>query len=186
MLRQSLVFQKSRGRILAVRPLVMPHPEKGSRSHMHWTEHFWAHVMLLHRTRTSFWTADFRHKYLVRTGRYYTGKVPESPPPGYLPDLADTHNAYLDRHPIPPKRETRALPVMPLTPRVVYEHRRETEEAFFAKNKRYRGILKETRDVEFYQWYSRLQRVRGRWCREQGIRSRGAYGPEVDAAEIWG
>jgi hypothetical protein len=190
MLSSSLVFLgssggRSRGRLLPVKPLVMPHNEKGSRQHMHWTRKFWQSVLMRDRHRTSYWTADFRHKYLIRTGRYYTGKVPESPPPGYLPDVRDGHEYFLDGHPPAPPRETRHLPVIPLTPRVVYEHRVETEDAYFARKRKYRAILTETRDMEFYNWYSRVQRVRGRWCREQNIRSKGIYGPEVDAAEIF-
>jgi hypothetical protein len=175
------------GRILPLRPWVSPKGKlnKGSERSMYFEKAFWERVMNEDRHRTSFWVSDFKHKYLIRTGKYYSGKVPESPPPGYL---ADTHDVrkFLGNHPAPPKRETRHLPVMPLTPRVVFEHSEEAEDAYFVARDKYRRMLQETRELEFHNWYTRLQRVRGRWCREQGVTSRGAYGPAVDASEIWG
>ena len=177
----SLRFQ----RVLPLRPLVSPKEPRGGERHMHWSQQFWKKVFNTDRRRTSFWVSDFKHKYLIRTGKYYTGKVPESPPPGYLPTTQESVR-MLNKHPHPPRRETRHLPIMPLTPRIVYEHDVEAEDAFFLARDKYKVLLEETREYEFYNWYNRVQRVRGRWCREQGVTSRGAYGPAVDAAEIWG
>ncbi len=173
------------GRLYPIRPLVIPGKKIGARTTMNWEKQFWQKIFNTERNRTSFWVSDFKHKYLIRTGKYYTGKVPESPPPGYLPNTWSSER-FLNRHPEPPKRETRHLPIMPLTPRVVYEHNVESEDAYFVARDKYKIILKETRELEFHNWYNRLQRVRGRWCREQGVASRGAYGPAVDASEIWG
>lgn len=185
MLGRTPLLLKSNKMGLPIRPLVMPPRVKGSRQHENFNKRFWQYAMRTDRNRSSFWVSDFRHKYLIRTGRYFTGKVPESPPPGYLPNVIDSER-YMNRHPAPPTRETRHLPIMPLTPRVVYEHRVEAEEAYFGDKLKFRRIMMEQREVEFHNWYSRLQRVRGRWCREQGVASRGVYGPAVDASEIWG
>jgi hypothetical protein len=76
--------------------------------------------------------------------------------------------------------------MMPLSARVVYERRQEAYRDYLLHQQKYRRMLHEVRETEFFNWYSRAQRVRGRWCREQGIASRGIYGPAVDAAEIWG
>lgn len=173
------------GRVYAIRPVVMAGRKKGAITNMGYEKKFWDRIYNADRLRTSFWASDFKHKYLIRTGKFYTGKVPESPPPGYLPNTFAVEQ-YLNNHPAPPKRETRHLPVIPLTPRVAYEHLSESEDAYFVARDKYKQILKETRELEFNNWYNRLQRVRGRWCREQGVASRGAYGPAVDAAEIWG
>lgn len=75
---------------------------------------------------------------------------------------------------------------MAVTPRVVAEHRVEKTIEFGKRIRRDRRMLMELRDREFYEWYGKLQRVRGRWCRAQGVTSRGVYTKAVDAAEIWG
>lgn len=136
--------------------------------------------------RTSFWTSDFRHKYLVKTGTDYQGVIPASPTAGTYQRFRgfDTRHV-LAGHPLP-TRESRQLPVIPLTPRVVYEHRNEQRIDFARQTKRDRAKIIEMRDREFHEWYSKLQRVRGKWCRENEIASRGVYGPAVDSAEIWG
>eukprot|EP00744_Colponema_vietnamica_P025578 GILI01037643.1.p2 GENE.GILI01037643.1~~GILI01037643.1.p2 ORF type:complete len:119 (+),score=19.54 GILI01037643.1:40-357(+) len=85
-----------------------------------------------------------------------------------------------------PSRESRMLPIMPVTPRTAYEYRREVRQDFFRQQATDRRQIQEMKETEFHEWYMKLQRVRGKWCRENSIRSRGVYGPAVDAAEIWG
>lgn len=145
---------------------------------------FWRTIMNEDHARPSFWVSDFRHKYLVKTGADYQGKVPSSPAPGMYQGFSDVHK-ILANHP-KPQRESRHLPVMPMTPRVVYEHSQEKRIDFAKKMRSDRRHVEQLKHLEFWGWYMKLQRVRGRWCREQGVSSRGVYGPAVDAAELWG
>ena len=150
---------------------------------------FWRRITDPAFMQTSFWASDFKHRYLINTGRDYTGPLPASPAPGMytgfhkhgdpvLSDRLNNHHAA--------KRESRALPVMPMTPRVVYEYEREQRQDAFAMQRSDKAAISELKETEFYEWYMKLQRVRGKWCRENEIRSRGVYGPAVDAAELWG
>lgn len=133
---------------------------------------------------TSFWASDFRHKYLMKTGTDFHGQVPATPQAGMYQKFEDTR---LMLHGSPkPSRESRHLPIMPLTPRVVYEHDQETKIAARKKMRTDRHRVEELKNQEFWGWFMKLQRVRGRWCKEQGVSSRGIYGPAVDAAELWG
>jgi hypothetical protein len=145
---------------------------------------FWRVVMNEQHKRPSYWIGDFKHKHLVKTGGDFYGRVPASPQAGMYQGFTDTRK-ILDGHP-KPSRETRHLPIMPLTPRVVYEHRQEKRIDFMKKFNSDRRKLQTMRHHEFWGWYNKLQRVRGRWCKEQGVSSRGVYGPAVDASELWG
>lgn len=145
---------------------------------------FWRDIMNNNHSRGSFWVSDFRHRYLAKTGMDYQGRVPSSPAPGTYQGFSDVHKILLN-HP-KPQRESRHLPVMPMTPRVVYEHAQEKRIDFDKKVRRDRRQISQLRTQEFWSWYTKLQRVRGRWCREQGVSSRGVYTPAVDAAELWG
>lgn len=149
---------------------------------------FWSRLLDPHSSmggrRASFWVNDFKHQHLIKTGRDFTGTVPATPYSGTYQHLHEA-SKYIDNHPAPP-RETRRLPLMAVTPRVVAEHRVEKTIEFGKRIRRDRRMLMELRDREFYEWYGKLQRVRGRWCRAQGVTSRGVYTKAVDAAEIWG
>ncbi|CCW68732.1 unnamed protein product [Phytomonas sp. Hart1] len=150
----------------------------------HYGRAYWRGLMNENHARPSFWVSDFRHRYLVRTGTDFQGRVPASPSPGTYQGFHDVHK-ILANHPKPP-RASRHLPVMPMTPRVVYEHAQEKRIDFAKKIRRDRNRMEELKQTEFWGWYTKLQRVRGRWCREQEISSRGVYGPAVDAADLWG
>jgi hypothetical protein len=158
---------------------------KGRKHINPWNREYWRTLQDPDRQRGSFWVSDFKHKYLMRTGGDYQGAVPISPAPGTYQNLTHEHAALMLGHP-KPQRESRHLPIMPLTARVVWERRTEKWSDFSRKVRRDRRIILEVRDVEFHEWYAKLQRVRGRWCRDQGIASRGVYSAAVDAAEIWG
>lgn len=145
---------------------------------------FWRTIMNEDHARPSFWVSDFRHKYLTRTGSDFQGRVPASPAPGMYQGFSDVHK-LLANHP-KPQRESRHLPVMPMTPRVVYEHAQEKRIDYDRQMRADRRRVEQLKVMEFWGWYTKLQRVRGRWCREQGVTSRGVYGPAVDAAELWG
>lgn len=145
---------------------------------------FWRVTMDENHARSSFWSSDFRHRYLVKTGTDYAGKVPASPQPGLYQGFGDVRK-ILSGHP-KPSRESRHLPIMPLTPRVVVEHENEHRIAVGRKMREDRRKIEDLRTREFWGWYNKLQRVRGRWCKEHGVASRGVYGPAVDAAELWG
>ena len=136
--------------------------------------------------RAPFWVSDFKHRYLIRTGKEHAGPMPAHPLPGAYPGVTGYTLLKQLRDFAPPDRETRRLPIVPLSARVVYEHREQLKAEFsrtYIANKR---ILAEAREIELFQWYGKLQRVRGKWCRAQGVTSRGVYSPAVDAAEIWG
>ncbi len=137
------------------------------------------------RVRPSFWTSDFKFKHLLRTGNDFKGAIPKAAPPGAYQNT-NSSTTHLELKQTRPNRETRALPMMPVTARSVYEHRKEVAELFHRKTRTDFDRLMELRDQEFFDWYSKLQRVRGRWCRAQGVTSRGNYGKAVDASEIWG
>lgn len=145
---------------------------------------YWRNIMNEDHARPSFWVSDFRHEYLKKHGVDYHGKIPSSPAPGLYQGFSDVHK-ILTNHP-KPSRESRHLPVMPMTPRVVYEHAQEKRIDFGKKMRLDRRRIENLKQEEFWGWYNKLQRVRGRWCREHGIASRGVYGPAVDAAELWG
>ncbi|EAN79766.1 uncharacterized protein TEOVI_000273100 [Trypanosoma equiperdum] len=155
----------------------------GSRTNPY-NRQYWRVIMNENYSRPSFWVSDFRHRYLMRTGTDYQGQVPSSPQPGLYQGFSDVHK-LLANHP-KPQRESRHLPVLPMTPRVVFEHANEKRIDTAKKMRRDRRRIEELKTLEFWGWYMKLQRVRGRWCREQGVSSRGVYGPAVDAAELWG
>lgn len=145
---------------------------------------YWRTIMNEDHARPSFWVSDFRHEYLKKHGVDYNDRVPSSPAPGMYQGFTDVHK-LLANHP-KPQRESRHLPVMPMTPRVVYEHSQEQQIDLSKKMRLDRRRIQNLKQNEFWGWYNKLQRVRGRWCREHNIRSRGVYGPAVDAAELWG
>lgn len=145
---------------------------------------YWRNIMNEDHARPSFWVSDFRHEYLKKHGLDYQGSVPASPAPGRYQNFTDVHK-LLNNHP-KPHRESRHLPVIPMTPRVVYEHAQEKRIDFGKQMRLDRRRIEILKQEEFWGWYNKVQRVRGRWCRENGIASRGAYGPAVDAAELWG
>ena len=135
--------------------------------------------------RQSFWVGDYKHKHLLKTGREHRGQVPASPAPGTFQALGPMHSKlHLGGHPVP-TRESRHLPLMPVTNRSVFEHREEMTHDFNMKMRVDKKALHTAREVEFHQWYNQVQRVRGRWCRENGVTSRGSYTRAVDAAEYW-
>lgn len=145
---------------------------------------YWRHIMNEDHARPSFWVSDFRHEYLKKHGTDFQGRVPASPSPGLYQGFSDVHKILLN-HP-KPQRESRHLPVMPMTPRVVFEHAQEKRIDFDKKARLDRRRIEALKQEEFWGWYNKLQRVRGRWCREHNVSSRGVYGPAVDAAELWG
>lgn len=146
---------------------------------------YWRNVMNEDFARPSFWVSDFRHEYLKKHGTDYQGKVPSSPPPGRYQGFHSDVHKLLSNHP-KPQRESRHLPVIPMTPRVVYEHAQEKRIDFGKRMRLDRRRIETLKQEEFWGWYNKLQRVRGRWCREHSITSRGVYSPAVDAAELWG
>lgn len=150
-----------------------------------WVTNFWDYTLNDTR-RAPFWISDFKHRYLIRTGKDHQGPMPAHPPPGSYQGLRGPNVFMYLRDFEPADRETRRLPIMKLTARVYHEHREELRTEFrntFVANKK---IIDEARDVELYNWYTKVQRVRGRWCRDQGVTSRGVYSGAVDAAELWG
>ena len=135
--------------------------------------------------RPSFWASDFQHRYRVKSGNDYAGPLPQSPAPGTYQEFTDKQvDRWLGARYRPP-RDSRALPVAALTARAVGEDHDEAVASFSMKHKDARQKVGELRDTEYYEWYTKLQRVRGKWCRENGVSSRGVYSPSVDAAEIW-
>jgi hypothetical protein len=150
-----------------------------------WSTKYWEYTLNDTR-RVPFWVSDFKHRYLIRTGREHRGVMPAQAPSGMYQGLHRRNMHTILRVFAPANRETRRLPILNLTPRVVYEHKLELKHQFAINLKTNKAILREVRDVELHQWYTKLQRVRGRWCRDQKITSRGVYSPAVDAAELWG
>lgn len=145
---------------------------------------FWHRINNDEYQRKSFWVSDFQHKYLVKTGSDFRGKIPESPAPGMYQKY-DVFKRHLSGH-MKPGRESLHLPIAALTPRVAFEHRMEAKHELRQRTSTARRQLEELRKQEYFEWYNKVQRVRGKWCREQGISSRGCYTAAVDAAEIWG
>ncbi|EPY29536.1 hypothetical protein STCU_01514 [Strigomonas culicis] len=185
MLRRTDLFFRKSIQHYPVPPKMRLYGRKWSSSRTNaYNRMFWRTVMDENHARPSFWVSDFRHKYLAKTGTDFQGRVPVSPAPGMYQGFSDVHK-ILANHP-KPQRESRHLPIMPMTPRVVYEHAQEKRIDFGKKIRSDRRRIQEMRVTEFWGWYMKLQRVRGRWCREQGVSSRGVYGPAVDAAELWG
>lgn len=166
-----------------IAPVLKGYKNGGSRTNK-FNRAFWRRIMDENHARTSFWVSDFRHKYLAKTGSDFNGKIPSTPQPGLYQGFDDVRK-ILGGHPKPP-RESRHLPIMPLTARVVYEHDSEQRILTSRKMRVDRHRVEELKTHEFWGWYVKLQRVRGRWCKEQGVSSRGVYGPAVDAAELWG
>ena len=157
-------------------------PQRGLKSG---DELVWEHLFQTDAIRRSFWVGDFKHRHLVRTGREHVGPVPQSPAPGTFQSLGPMHSVlHLGGHPVP-TRESRHLPLMPVTQRSVFEHREEIRDAFSKKMRNDKRMLATAREVDFHQWYNQVQRVRGRWCRDNGVTSRGSYTRAVDAAEYW-
>lgn len=150
-----------------------------------WRKLFWEYTLNDTR-RASFWVSDFKHRYLVRTGKEHRGQVPANIPAGMYPGMHPESLRTTLRDYQPADRETRRLPIVPQTARVVHEHYLELHNEFWQGVRRDRAIMREVREVELHQWYNKAQKVRGRWCRDQGIASRGVYSPAVDAAELWG
>lgn len=143
------------------------------------------HLFNTDHVRTSFWASDYKHKYLVKHGKDHQGPVPPSPAPGTFQELSPEHSRlHLGGHPVP-SRETRRLPLMPVTSRSFFEHKQEATLDFQEKTRKDRLLLKEARELEFHNWYKKVQQVRGRWCRDNNVTSRGNYGRAVDAAEYW-
>lgn len=164
------------------------HHKFKARSSIMYSRMFWKRVSGVDSyTHNPYWVSDFKHRYLVATGRDYLGAVPVMPAPGMYPLLRNNKNIRrtMGGHHTA-EQETRHLPVMPLTPRVVFEHRYEKFSEFQKTIKQDRRVIFGMREHEFHDWYMKLQRVRGKWCRQNDISSRGIYGPAVDAAEIWG
>ena len=135
--------------------------------------------------RPSFWASDFKHRYLIQTGGDYKGQIPQVPAPGSYPGLSEHDLHSLGGGEIP-GRESRHLPQRSITAKLVWEDFQEQKFMWNYHRASARVKLSDLRDVEMFEWYTKLQRVRGRWCREQGIASRGVYGPAIDAAEMWG
>eukprot|EP00758_Cryptobia_borreli_P012773 Tbor_TRINITY_DN5773_c4_g2::TRINITY_DN5773_c4_g2_i1::g.20533::m.20533 len=190
MLRETsifLVFRNHIGRtVVSPKARVHRHNRFSSQFNTPYQNMFWRRLTDPEFQQGTYWVSDFKHRYLAAMGRDYRGKIPETPPPGTYTGVIHTkRRAVSGGHPLF-DRETRHLPVMPLSARSVYEHRAEKRIDFLAEYSADRRKLVQMREHEFYEWYMKLQRVRGRWCRENGIRSRGVYGPAVDAAEIWG
>lgn len=157
---------------------------KKGNTHNNFSRIFWRNAMDPNFARASFWASDFRHKYLVKHGTDFNGKVPETPQSGLYQGYHDVRRILGGQH--KPSRESRHLPITPLTARVVYEHDNEQRISVTRKFRTDRRRVEELKSHEFWGWYVKLQRVRGRWCKDQGISSRGVYGPAVDAAELWG
>uniref|UniRef100_A0A7S1QQN5 Uncharacterized protein n=1 Tax=Neobodo designis TaxID=312471 RepID=A0A7S1QQN5_NEODS len=136
--------------------------------------------------RAPFWVSDFKHRYLVRTGKEHTGPMPAQAINGQYPGIHGYQLLKYLRDFAPAQRETRRLPIVNVSARVVYEHRVQLKDEFYRTYKANQRVLAEAREIELFQWYGKMQRVRGKWCRAQGVTSRGIYTPAVDAAEIWG
>lgn len=185
MLRSTLPLSRKNIHSYPVTPVTKIYRRQNSGSRTNpYNRQFWRTTMDDNFARTSFWASDFRHRHLARTGADFTGRVPMSPAPGTFQGFGDVRK-ILSGHP-KPSRESRHLPIMPLTPRVVFEHENEHKILTARKMRSDRRRIEDLRHQEFWGWYMKLQRVRGRWCKESGIASRGVYGPAVDAAELWG
>ncbi|KAG5474976.1 hypothetical protein CUR178_04426 [Leishmania enriettii] len=185
MLQSTLVLCRKALQAYPVPPRARNYERRWSSSRTNpYSRMFWRTVLNEDFARPSFWVSDFRHRYLAKHGVDYQGRVPASPAPGTYQGFSDVHK-ILANHP-KPQRESRHLPVMPMTPRVVFEHAQEKRIDYAKKMHRDRRLVQQLRTHEFWGWYMKLQRVRGRWCKEQGVSSRGVYGPAVDAAELWG
>lgn len=131
--------------------------------------------------RPSFWVSDFHHRYLITTGKDYEGRVPMSPPPGTYQNA--THKQLPGEL---PQRDTRALPVRPRHPRVVFEESIEamSSEARERSTKEWKQMKKAEED--YWEFFTKVQQVRAKWNRGKNNRSRGVYSPVIDATEIWG
>ena len=131
--------------------------------------------------RPSFWVSDFQHRYLIRTGKDYEGKIPSSPPPGSYQSA--THRTLRQEL---PQRDTRALPVRTSLARTVYEGRIERQ----AMERRLETIERRQRRIrreeEYWTFFRKVQFQRALWCKKNNVRSRGIYKPIIDATEIWG
>lgn len=185
MLQNTLVLCRKAIQAYPVPPRTRHYSRKWSSSRTNaYSRMYWRTLLNEDHARPSFWVSDFRHKYLAKHGTDYQGQVPASPAPGMYQGFSDVHK-ILANHP-KPQRESRHLPVMPMTPRVVFEHAQEKRIDFSKKMHHDRRLVEQLRTLEFWGWYMKLQRVRGRWCKEHGVSSRGVYGPAVDAAELWG
>jgi len=149
---------------------------------------FWRRITDPEYVQPSVWTGDFKHRYLANTGRDYVGPLPASPAAGMYRGFSTNKllQMRLGKNAPVAERESRHLPVMPITPRAVFEYKREVSQDYFAMVRSDKRVISQLKENEFHEWYMKLQRVRGKWCRENSIRSRGVYGPAVDAAEIWG
>lgn len=185
MLQNTLVLCRKAIQAYPVPPRARQYSRKWSSSRTNpYGRMYWRTLLSEDHARPSFWVSDFRHKYLAKHGTDFQGQVPASPAPGTYQGFSDVHK-ILANHP-KPQRESRHLPVMPMTPRVVFEHAQEKRIDFAKKMHHDRRLVEQLRTHEFWGWYMKLQRVRGRWCKEHGVSSRGVYGPAVDAAELWG
>lgn len=185
MLRQTSILARKGLHTYPVTPVVKVYRRQASGSRVNaYNRKFWRITMDENFARASFWASDFRHRHLAQTGTDFAGKVPASPAPGTFQGFQDVQK-ILGGHP-KPQRESRHLPIMPLTPRVVFEHENEHRMLTSRKMHSDRRKVEVLRHQEFWGWYMKLQRVRGRWCKENGVASRGVYGPAVDAAELWG
>ncbi|KNH05624.1 hypothetical protein XU18_3395 [Perkinsela sp. CCAP 1560/4] len=146
-----------------------------------WSKCTWRQYLNPYGARPSFWVSDFHHRYLIKTGKDYTGQIPMSPPPGTY----QTAN-YKELKNELPQRDTRALPIRPSLARTVYEagvERQSIEHRAGAKEARNRVIR---RQEEYWKFFTTVQRERAKWCKKNQIRSRGVYKPVIDATEIWG
>ena len=150
-----------------------------------WSRFFWKYSLNDDR-RTPFWVSDFKHRYLIRTGKDHKGPMPAHAPPGSYQGL-NRASLFMHLRDMPPaERETRRLPILPLTARISHEHYLEAKSERTVNTIRNKALLAEVADTELHHWYGKVQRVRGRWCRDQGIASRGVYSAAIDAAELWG
>jgi hypothetical protein len=185
MLRCTVPLNRKMLQAFPVSPVVKHYRRQGTSMRSNpYNRMFWRTVMDENHTRASFWSSDFRHRHLAQTGTDFAGKVPSSPAPGTYQGFQDVRR-ILGGHP-KPQRESRHLPIMPLTPRVVFEHHNEKKILVSRQMRSDRRKVEVLKHQEFWGWYMKLQRVRGRWCKENGVASRGVYGPAVDAAELWG
>ena len=141
----------------------------------------WREMLNPYGRRPSFWVSDFHHRYLITTGKDYTGRVPMSPQPGTYQSA--NHRELRNEL---PQRDTRALPVRPSLARTVWEaesERRAIEQRQEVREARERVVR---RQEEYWKFFTTVQRERAKWCKHNQVRSRGIYKPVIDATEIWG
>eukprot|EP00009_Paramoeba_aestuarina_P006000 CAMPEP_0201509676 /NCGR_PEP_ID=MMETSP0161_2-20130828/2660_1 /ASSEMBLY_ACC=CAM_ASM_000251 /TAXON_ID=180227 /ORGANISM="Neoparamoeba aestuarina, Strain SoJaBio B1-5/56/2" /LENGTH=160 /DNA_ID=CAMNT_0047904697 /DNA_START=54 /DNA_END=533 /DNA_ORIENTATION=+ len=129
-----------------------------------WGKLAWKQYSNPYGRRPSFWVSDFHHRYLIKTGKDYTGSIPMSPPPGTYQSAN-----YKELRNELPQRDTRALPIRPSLARTVYEasvEKKSFEARAETREARNRVVR---RQEEYWKFFTTVQRERAKWCKKNQI-----------------